>query len=68
MALDKARLKTGIITQMTILGFDTVNQFAITNQLAEAFANAIVDEFTANAEVVGGTSSMGGSITGAKVT
>lgn len=67
MALDKARLKAGIITQMNAFGFDTGNQFAITNQLAEAIANAVVDEFIVNAEVTGGTSSMGGSITGAKV-
>jgi hypothetical protein len=48
MPLSASVLKTGILTQMTAQGFDVSNSFSFANKLAEALADAIVAEFTAN--------------------
>lgn len=60
MALSDSSLKTKIISELQAKGFDTGNEFAKTQQMAEAIAKAIVDEITSNAEVtVTGGSSAG---------
>lgn len=51
MALSKASLKAKIITEMNAQGMVTDGPFAKAGNLAEAIANAVVDEITANAAV-----------------
>jgi len=48
MALDASRLKTTILSKMTEQGFDVTNSFSFANKLAEALADAVVEEFTIN--------------------
>lgn len=49
MALDKAGLKTRIVTEMVALGADTSSAHSWVEKFAEAIANAVIDEITANA-------------------
>ncbi len=55
MALDKASLKTRITTELQGKGFKTEGEHARVQDMAEAIANAIVDEMQASAKaIVGG--------------
>ncbi len=51
MALDKESLKNRIITELEARGFVTSGKFAQSGNMAEAIANAVVDEITQNAQV-----------------
>ncbi|YCO01563.1 hypothetical protein ACB087_01315 [Vibrio sp. VNB-15] len=59
MALSKSSLKQRIIQELESQGFVTRGQYARSAQMAEAIANAVVDEITENAKVpvTGGSSS-----------
>jgi hypothetical protein len=59
MALSKSSLKSRIVTNLQAQGFTTDGQHAYAAKMAEAIANAIVDEITSNAQVAvtGGSSS-----------
>jgi hypothetical protein len=59
MALSKSALKSKIEAEMIKGGIVIVGEHAQASVLAQAIANAVVDEITANAEanVVGGSSS-----------
>lgn len=60
MALNKDSLKNKIITELESKGFVTRGQFAQAGNMAEAIANAVVDEINQNAQVnVTGGSSKG---------
>ncbi|WEM43525.1 hypothetical protein PTW35_06965 [Photobacterium sp. DA100] len=60
MALSKTSLKQRIITELQAKGFVTEGEFAQAGSMAEAIANAVVDELTQNAKVdVKGGSSEG---------
>lgn len=58
MALNKDSLKSKIITELEAKGFVTKGEFAQVGNMAEAIANAVVDEMTQNAvvEVTSGSS------------
>jgi len=51
MAIENLSLKGRIIKAMNKLGFVTEGEFAMGAQLAEAIANAVVDEIQQNAVV-----------------
>ena len=53
MALSKASLKSRIETEMTAQGFNITNPFCEASKMAEAIANAIIDEITTNATCFG---------------
>ncbi len=55
MALSKASLKSKIETELTAQGFTLGGEFAMASKLAQAIANAVVDEITQNALVNLGT-------------
>lgn len=59
MALSKSALKTKIETELQAQGIVITGEHARAANLAEAIANAVVDEITANAQVTvtGGSSS-----------
>ncbi|MCC3836457.1 hypothetical protein [Vibrio parahaemolyticus] len=59
MALSKASLKQKIVTELQAQGFVTSGTHARSAEMAEAIANAVVDEITQNAQVkvTGGSSS-----------
>ena len=60
MALSKSSLKSKIETELQAQGFVLGGEFAMASKLAEAIANAVVDEITQNAAVpVTGGSSTG---------
>lgn len=60
MALSKVSLKQKIETEMKAQGFVLEGEFAMAGRMAEAIANAVVDEITQNAQVpVTGGSSAG---------
>lgn len=65
MALSKSGLKTRITSELTALGFNLTNA-PYTEKMAEAIANAVIDEITTNAVVlttgVTGTGSPGGPL------
>ncbi|OCH17005.1 hypothetical protein [Aliivibrio logei] len=61
MALSKDALKNKIIKEMNAQGMVTEGPFAKAGNLAEAIANAVVDEITANALVVVDKGSSAGS-------
>lgn len=61
MALSKDALKNKIIKEMNAQGMITEGPFAKAGNLAEAIANAVVDEITANALVVVDKGSSAGS-------
>ena len=58
MAISKASLKQKIETELKAQGFVLDGEFAMAGKMAEAIANAVVDEITQNAqvEVTGGSS------------
>ncbi|MGF1702971.1 hypothetical protein L4D09_22025 [Photobacterium makurazakiensis] len=58
MALSKSSLKQRIISELQTKGFVTEGEFAQAGNMAEAIANAVVDEITQNAkaDVKGGSS------------
>ena len=56
MALSKSGLKTRITTEMESQGITTTGTYAFATKLAEAIANAIVDEITTNAKYSGADS------------
>ncbi|MEZ8662313.1 hypothetical protein AB6D63_02640 [Vibrio splendidus] len=60
MAISKGSLKKKIETELKAKGFVLDGEFAMAGMMAEAIANAVVDEITQNAEVkVTGGSSAG---------
>ena len=60
MAISKGSLKQKIETELKAKGFVLEGEFAMAGMMAEAIANAVVDEITKNAEVqVTGGSSAG---------
>ncbi|NOI88528.1 hypothetical protein [Vibrio sp. 99K-1] len=60
MAISKGSLKQKIETELKARGFVLDGEFAMAGMMAEAIANAVVDEITQNAEVkVTGGSSAG---------
>jgi hypothetical protein len=60
MAISKGSLKQKIETELKAKGFVLDGEFAMAGMMAEAIANAVVDEITKNAEVqVTGGSSAG---------
>ena len=60
MALSKSALKSRIISEMKAQGATATGEFSWVNRMAEAIANAVVDEVQSNAEVpVTGGSSAG---------
>jgi len=56
MAMSKAGLKTKIETEMVAQGFVLVGAYAYGSKLAEAIANAVIDEITINARCNGADS------------
>lgn len=58
MALSKASLKQKLETELKAQGFVLDGEFAMAGMMAEAIANAVVDEITQNAKanVQGGSS------------
>jgi hypothetical protein len=60
MALSKSALKSRIISEMKAQGATAAGEHSWVNRMAEAIANAVVDEVQSNAEVpVTGGSSAG---------
>lgn len=60
MALSKSALKSRIISEMQDQGATAAGEHSWVNRMAEAIANAVVDEVQSNAEVpVTGGSSAG---------
>lgn len=60
MALSKSQLKSRIVSEMQNQGATSSGAHSWVNRMAEALANAVVDEIQANAEVpVTGGSSAG---------
>ncbi|MEZ9857327.1 hypothetical protein AB4381_02455 [Vibrio splendidus] len=59
MAINKVSLKQKIETELKAQGFVLDGEFAMAGMMAEAIANAVVDEITQNAqvEVTAGSSS-----------
>lgn len=53
MALDKSSLKVRIIAEMDAQGFITSEPLCEASKMAEALANAIIDEITINAQCNG---------------
>jgi hypothetical protein len=58
MALSKASLKGKIVTNLQAQGFTTDGEHAYAAKMAEAIANAVIDEITSSGQVVvtGGSS------------
>ncbi|MEZ9340662.1 hypothetical protein AB4176_22700 [Vibrio splendidus] len=61
MAISKASLKQKIETELKAQGFVLDGEFAMAGMMAEAIANAVVDEITQNAQVAVTGGSSGGS-------
>ncbi|WP_162836563.1 hypothetical protein [Photobacterium halotolerans] len=53
MALNKESLRVRLEDELNAQGFETGGEFAMAAKMAEAIANAVVEEITQNAEVVG---------------
>lgn len=51
MALDKAQLKSRIVSEMEALGATSSGQHSWVERMAQAIANAVVDEIQENAQV-----------------
>ncbi|MCR9932616.1 hypothetical protein [Vibrio antiquarius] len=51
MAMSKASLKEKLENELQAQGFVLDGEFAMAGKMAEAIANAVVDEMTSNAEV-----------------
>ncbi len=58
MAISKASLKSKIVSELESQGFVVTGPHAMVGKMAEAIANAVIDEITSNAEVavIGGSS------------
>ena len=52
MAITKASLKAKLETELTAQGFQLTGEFAMASKMAEAIANAVIDEIIANAQVM----------------
>ena len=50
MALSKSSLKSKIVSELNAQGFVTEGEYAMAQKMAEAIANAVVDEIQANAK------------------
>lgn len=61
MALSKAQLKSRIVSEMQAQGATASGEFSWVNRMAEAIANAVVDEVQSNAEVPVTTGSSAGN-------
>ena len=61
MALSKESLKAKIVLELNAKGFVTEGEFARSAEMAEAIANAVVDEITQNATVLINAGSSAGS-------
>ena len=61
MAITKASLKTKLEAELTAQGFQLTGEFAMASKMAEAIANAVIDEITQNAQVVVTKGSSAGS-------
>ncbi|ANU36275.1 hypothetical protein [Vibrio scophthalmi] len=61
MAITKHSLKQKIVKELNAKGFVTEGEFARSAEMAEAIANAVVDEITQNSEVVINAGSSAGS-------
>lgn len=51
MALSKSSLKSKLVSELQAQGFETQGKHAMAAKMAEAIANAVIDEITQNAEV-----------------
>ncbi|XAG86257.1 hypothetical protein MRM63_13785 [bacterium 19MO03SA05] len=51
MGLSKSSLKSKLVSELQAQGFETQGQYAMAAKMAEAIANAVIDEITENAEV-----------------
>lgn len=60
MALSKSQLKQRIISELESRGFVTDGEFAMAALMAEAIANAVVDEIQANAKALVSSGSSSG--------
>ena len=58
MALSKESLKGKVVTELQAQGFNTEGTHAFAAKMAEAIANAVIDEITTNGQVIvtGGSS------------
>ena len=54
--MSKTSLKQKLETELKAQGFVLDGEFAMAGKMAEAIANAVVDEITQNAQVPGGSS------------
>ena len=61
MALSKTSLKQKLETELKAQGFVLDGEFAMAGMMAEAIANAVVDEINQNAKVVVESGSSAGS-------
>ncbi|MGL4193176.1 MAG: hypothetical protein ACRCRU_11575 [Vibrio sp.] len=61
MALSKSSLKDKIISELESQGFVTSGQHAMAQKMAQAIANAVVDEITANAKAAVASGSSAGN-------
>ena len=61
MALNKTSLKQKLETELKAQGFVLDGEFAMAGMMAEAIANAVVDEINQNAKVVVESGSSAGS-------
>jgi ribosomal protein S8 len=61
MALSKSSLKERIVTELQSQGFITSGTHASAQKMAEAIANAVVDEIQANAKATVQSGSSAGS-------
>ncbi|ERM57949.1 hypothetical protein [Vibrio cyclitrophicus] len=61
MAISKASLKQKIETELKAQGFVLDGEFAMAGMMAEAIANAVVDEINQNAKVIVESGSSAGS-------
>ncbi len=61
MALSKVSLKEKLESELKAQGFVLEGEFAMAGKMAEAIANAVVDEITQNAKVHVNTGSSSGS-------
>ena len=52
MALSKSSLKGRVVSNLQALGFTTDGEHAYAAKMAEAIANAVIDEITSNGQVV----------------
>lgn len=61
MALSKSSLEDKIITELEAQGFITEGEHAMAGKMAQAIANAVVDEIQANAKAAVSSGSSAGN-------